>query len=409
VLSSPAERRELVGEALEALSRYRLRTSLSVLGVVLGIAAVIAMMSVSEGAADEALAQVEALGLDNLVARSQVTGPRLPGQEGLSTADSARIQSLVPLVATASPLVERFVRVSHGDASAMTRALGVREPYARILRLSVARGRFLTAADERSMARVCVLGAALARQLFGYRDPLGDAVRVGPAYYRVVGLLEDPGAASTPGGSLAWRDHAAAAFVPIGALSGRPLVVWPDQAADEIWIQLRDGTRANDLARVADHVLATAHPRRGFAIVVPRELLAERYSTQRTFSIVVGSVAVLALVVGGIGIMNMMLTSVVERTREIGVRRTVGATRRDITQQFLVETLLMTVGGGLLGILLGVLVASAITAFAGWNTQVSMRAIAVACAVSVAVGLIFGIYPAMKAAALEPVDAMRYE
>jgi ABC-type antimicrobial peptide transport system permease subunit len=300
--SSRAEIREQLRVAVEALSRYRLRTSLNILGVVLGIAAVIAMMSVSEGAAHEALAQVESLGLDNLVVRSQITGPRLPGQSGLTAADADRIASVVPLVTATSPVIERFVRIGHAERSAMTRALGVGAAYRTILRLQVARGRFLTAADEQSMARVCVLGSALSRRLFEFRDPLGEAIRIGPEYYRVVGLLDEPGRASSSSGSLAWRDHANVAFVPVSTLSGRSLRVLPDQGADEIWIQLSDGSRANELARNVDEILARAHPLRGFTIVVPRELLAQRIRTQRTFAIVVGSVAGLGVSVGGIGI-----------------------------------------------------------------------------------------------------------
>ena len=146
-----------------------------------------------------------------------------------------------------------------------------------------------------------------------------------------------------------------------------------------------------------------------FHIVVPRELLAQRYRTQRTFSVVVGSVAALALLVGGIGIMNIMLTSVVERTREIGVRRTAGARKRDVTMQFLIETLLMTVGGGIVGIVAGAVVSIGISAYAGWATHVSLTAVLLGFVVSFFVGVVFGLYPAMKAAALQPVDAMRYE
>jgi putative ABC transport system permease protein len=405
---SLADLRDFLHIALEALGRYKLRTTLSVLGVVLGVAAVIAMMSVSEGAAREALAQVEALGLDNLVARSQVVGGGA-AQQGLQAGDAERIATLVPLVRATSPLLDRFLRISHGDRAAMTRALGVRAAYQPILRLPIDRGRFLSITDERTVAHVAVLGASLARELFGFRDPIGQPVRIGPDYYQVVGVLRARGRDARAGGTLAWHDINDVAYVPFPTLSGRTLTIAPDQPADEIWVQVSEGERSEALAAILTHVLESQPGGRAFNVVVPRELLAQRYRTQRTFSIVVGSIAALALIVGGIGIMNIMLTSVVERTKEIGVRRTVGATRHHVTVQFLIEALLMTLGGGVLGIGLGVAVAAAITAYAGWHTLISPLAVALAFGVSFAVGLVFGIYPAMKAASLEPVDAMRYE
>ena len=406
---NPAEVRECLRIAIEALGRYKLRTSLSVLGVVLGVAAVIAMMSVSEGAAREALAQVEALGLDNLVARSHASSASGSSWRGLMAGDADRVASLVPLVRATSPLIDRYVRVGRADRSVMTRVLGVRPAYQAILRLSVDRGRFLSATEEKAVARACVLGASIARQLFGFRDPIGERVRIAQDYYQVVGVLREHGTDTRTGSTLAWHDVNQAAFVPFPTLSGRTLEVAPDQPADEIWLQVQDGERSDQLAKIFEHALVRLHGRHEFSVIVPRELLAQRYRTQRTFSVVVGSVAVLALIVGGIGIMNIMLTSVVERTREIGVRRTVGATRRDVAVQFLIETLIMTLSGGALGIVLGVVVSSAITAFAGWSTRVSLLGVALAFFVSFLVGLIFGLYPAMKAAALDPVDAMRYE
>jgi putative ABC transport system permease protein len=179
---------------------------------------------------------------------------------------------------------------------------------------------------------------------------------------------------------------------------------------DEIWLQAEDGDRIETVGRVLTSTLQRLHGgRQDTDIVVPRELLAQRYRTQQTFSIVVGSIAAIALLIGGIGIMNIMLTSVVERTHEIGIRRTVGATRRDVTQQFLTESLMMTLVGGLLGVVIGVASAVGITAYAGWTTYVSPPAVLLGIAVSLSVGLVFGIYPAVKAARLEPVDALRYE
>jgi putative ABC transport system permease protein len=404
---------EALRVALEAQSRYKLRTSLSVLGVVLGVAAVIAMMSVTEGARRDALEQVQLLGLDNLVARNRtltLAESRGGWSPGLTLADAQLLPALVPWSASVSPLVERVTHVSQSGRTVMVPFVGIRPSYQGILNLRAGRGRLLSYADERGGSRVTVLGAQLARRLFGYADPVEQLVRLEGQYYRVVGVLSDRGGRSPSLGALAWRDLNNAALAPLATVSKLGLDVMPGQRVDEIWLQAADGERVEPIGQVLRQALKSLHRgQEDFDIVIPRELLEQRYRTQRTFSVVVGSVAILALVIGGIGIMNIMLTSVVERTHEIGIRRTVGATRRDIATQFLVETLLMTVGGGLFGILVGAVVSLGITAYADWSTRVSPLAVALAFGVSISVGLVFGIYPATKAAQLEPIDAVRYE
>ena len=402
------ELRNLVEMATEALGRYRLRTSLSVLGVVLGVASVIAMLSVSEGAGREALAQVNALGLDNIVVRSRPQ-PGLGMTRPLHAGDASGLVALVPQVASAASIVDRQLIVQQGGTSALAHVLGVEPAWQSITRAGVARGRLLTPLDETSGARVCVLGAALARRLFRYRDPLGASIRLGDDYAEVVGVLVASGSSARPGTTLAWRDRDDVALMPLSTLAGRNTSLAPDLQVDEVWLALGDGDRAQSLAPIIAHALDRFGGGRDADLVVPRELLAQRQRTQRTFAVIVGSVAVLALLVGGIGIMNIMLTSVIERTREIGIRRTAGATRRDVARQFLAEALLMTMAGGLVGIAVGSLVAAAITAFASWTTYVSPSAILLGFVVSCLVGLAFGTYPALQAARLEPVDAMRYE
>ncbi len=405
---SLAELVEYLRIATEALGRYRLRTALSVLGVVLGVAAVIAMMSVSEGAAREALSQVDALGLDNIVAQS--TGglnSRGTMKRSLTAADADRVLALVPTATLAAPVVSRYVRVGRGGEVSPNQVLAAPPDFQRILRLTAQRGRLLSETDDG--ARVCVLGGLLAQQFFGYRDPLGETIEIADDHYRVIGVLREQGGDPQAGTSMAWHNVNRAAFVPLPSLTGKTMAVAPNQPVEEIWIQVADAERSVELGEVLRRVLSHTRDADEFHIVVPRELLAQRYRTQRTFSVVVGSVAALALLVGGIGIMNIMLTSVVERTREIGVRRTAGARRRDVTMQFLIETLLMTVGGGIAGIATGAIVSIGISAYAGWATHISVTAVLLGFVVSFLVGLVFGLYPAMKAAALQPVDAMRYE
>jgi putative ABC transport system permease protein len=371
--------------------------------MVLGVAAVIAMMSVSEGARREALAQFSSMGLDNLVARD-----RRVASSGLTAGDAQQLLDLVPYTTVASPLAERFVGISRSGKRLNARVVGVSPAYQTILRLDLQRGRFLSELDDRKLARVCVLGGTIARALFGLDDPIGQSIRIDSTYFEVVGVLAGRGTSEAIG-ALAWRDLEQTVLAPLPTILGRSLGVAPDQRVDEIWLQTSNSDRVEEVARVLEHTLTRLHGSPDVDIVIPRELLNQRYRTQRTFSVVVGSVAALALIVGGIGIMNIMLTSVVERTHEIGIRRTVGATRRDVAVQFLTEALLMTVSGGILGIVIGAGVSWGISAYAGWSTYVSVVAVLLACGVSFVVGIGFGLYPAIRAARLEPVDAVRYE
>ena len=397
---------EPLAVSAEALGRYKLRTALSVLGVVLGVGAVIAMVSVSDGARLEALRQVEHLGLSNIIIRTSGRA----GSDVLQVRDVEHLRTLVPQVEYASPLVERVRQVGGPVESRSARVIGVHAEYGDTLDLHAARGRFLTEVDERSASRVAVLGSQLSRTLFGYADPVGERVRAGQEWYSVVGVLSDRPAGAQAVRSAAARDLNRAMLVPFSSLLGTRAGLEGTHAADEIWLHVRDPNRVVELGEVVEHTL---NRQRGSPpateVIVPRELLEQRVETQRTFNVVVGSVALLSLVVGGIGIMNIMLASVLERTKEIGVRRTVGATRRDITLQFLTESLLMALSGGVIGIALGVVVSYAITAYAEWHTHVSLASVFLAVSVSCVVGVVFGWYPAMRAARLAPIDAVRYE
>lgn len=399
-----------VAVAVEALGRYKLRTALSVLGVVCGVAGVVAMTSVSQGARADALAQMSRLGLDNLIVRATAgsTGGAST-RSRLSAADVDRLRALVPEAMAVTPVVERLVMVPHRDGPQALRLVGIRPEYLDFVHVPLERGRRLSPLDDAEGRRVCVIGGTLAGRMFGLGDPVGRMLAMGADTCRVVGVLVTA-ARRVDASTLTWRDLDDVALMPIEAVVGHRLAIVPETAVDEIWIRVRDGRGVERASGVVGRALERIHGGpRDFEVVVPRQLLAQHSRTRRTFTIVVGSVAALALVVGGIGIMNVMLTSVIERTREIGLRRTVGATERDIRRQFLTESLLMTLGGGAIGVVAGVAASWAISTFAGWHTYVSPVAVIGAFATAASVGILFGLYPAIQAARLAPVEAVRYE
>lgn len=394
-------------EAREALSVHLLRTTLSVLGVVLGVAAIVAVTSVAAGAERQALADVERLGLDNLVARSEGSSAYPVQWHGLTVADARALERVVPAVTRHAAVVERQLPIAAGGQRQVASVLGVEASFAEIVRLQLGAGRFLSAVEGDRGTRTCVLGADLARALFGTRRAVGEWVRVGPDAFLVIGVLARQGTTQR-GGGLAWHAVDQSVFVPLPTLTGHGIAAVPTQPADEIWLGLDSGARVEQ----AGLVLRRALDARGVSqasVIVPRELLAERTRTQRLFAALVGGVAGLVLLVSGVGIMNVLLMSVSERAHEIGVRRTVGATTVSVARQFIVEATVMTIGGGLAGLLTGVVVARGITSLAGWDTYVSWRAALLALAVSALTGLLAGVEPARRAAALQPVDALRRE
>lgn len=392
--------------AVEALGRYRLRTGLSVLGVVCGVAGVVAMTSVSTGARRETLAQVERLGLDTVIVRATVGATET---RRLQVADADRLQVAVPDVTAASPLVEQVVTAAGMHATGTVRVLGVRAAFQRVVHLELAAGRLLTELDVDRGASTCVLGAGADVRLFGARGGLGRSMRLGQIECRVVGVLA--GGRGTPASpnTMLGRDLDAVVLMPIDLLAGRRVALSPALPVDEIWLRLRRDASLDQAVATITRLIASGRSHAGVEVVVPRQILAQQDQTRRTFAVVVGSVAGLALIVGGIGIMNVMLASVVERTSEIGLRRATGATRSHIREQFLIESLAMTLVGGTAGVAVGALAAWGITAYAGWRTDVSPASVLIALVVSAAVGVTFGLYPALRASHLEPVEALRYE
>ena len=396
--------RVLLRLGLRSLLLHKLRSSLSILGVVFGVAAVVAMSSVGEGARREALQQIGSLGIDTINVRARA---RTAGEPGLRLRDAESVLRVLPGILAAAPLREVALRVEQGSRRAEAILVGTSPAYAEAARLTIARGRFLAPLDVADRKRVAVLGASVAGALFPFGDPLGESVAVAGDYFQVVGVLEGRARPGGKAGPIRTRDVNQCVFVPLPALDrgGDPR---PD-GVDEIVLRVDDAARVGPAAEVVKSLLKRTTGGEAFDVVVPREILKQKERTQRIFNWVTGAIAAISLLVGGIGIMNIMLASVAERTREVGVRRALGATKRDIAAQFLTESSLLTAAGGVLGALLGLLGALLIQGLAGWPTALSPLMLLLALLTALAVGIGFGFYPALEAARLQPMEALRRE
>jgi len=397
--------RILVRLGLRSLRLHKLRSGLSILGVVFGVAAVVAMSSVGEGARRETLAQIESLGIDTVTVRLRREAEA--GGPGLVSADASSAARVVPGVIAAAP-----VRVVELEADADGRTvpatvLGTTPAYREATRLGLRAGRFLADLDVAERKRVAILGAGVARALFPLGEALGSSVRVGGDWFEVVGILESRASPRGRGQALQVRDLNRCIYVPLLALDHgedpRP------DGVDEVVLRVASGDGVVPAAAVALRLLLRTTGGAPLEVFVPREILRQREQAQRVFNVVTGAVATISLLVGGIGIMNIMLASVAERTREVGLRRALGARRRDVAAQFLVESSLLTVVGGAIGSALGLVGSFLIQRFAGWPTAVHPLMLVVALLVALLVGVGFGYYPAWHASQLEPMAALRRE
>jgi len=402
--------------SFENLSAHKLRSALTMLGMMFGVGAVIAMLSIGAGAEQEALQMIERLGLSNLVVRAkalegaELTEARTKSM-GLSMRDIAAIREAVPDVqhVAARVAIEPWI-VLAGSSKTDARLLGVSEDWADVVAVSVAEGRFLDSRDRLQSAQVCVLGASARRDLFGADPALGQDVKVNDIWLEVVGVLsaESEGGSSFEGVSLG--STAREIYIPVTTAQRKFERDPRDSPLEEVVVKLGDKSTARRTAAVLSTLLERLHNGvADYELVVPESLLRQSQKTQRLFNLVMGCIAGISLVVGGIGIMNIMLASVLEQTREIGVRRAVGARRRDIRFQFLAAAFTISLLGGSLGVVLGVAISQIVAMLAGWPTVVTLWSIALATGVSAGVGIASGFYPAQHAASLDPVEALRYE
>jgi putative ABC transport system permease protein len=405
--------------ALQNLLQHKLRSLLTMLGMIFGVAAVVSMLSIGAGAQQQVMAFIEQMGLRNVVVEAKEASNWQDLQKvrknsaGLSFQDYRVIRADVGGIMQGSPR-KRFVpsKMIPKPEREMPTVFGVNPSYQEIANLRVVAGRFYDDAENQHGAPVCVLGQAAKNNLFGAQEAVGQYIKVNTQWFRVIGIVGPQLTAESQASGLPSQDLNNLIYVPLYAAIFR-LEDSTSEVKDEIdgvYLQLASADISAETAEIVRGLIgASHHGVDDFSVIVPAELLAQQKRTQRMFDIVMVAIASISLLVGGIGIMNIMLASILERTREIGVRRAVGARQKDIVRQFLIEATMISFVGGLMGILAGLGMSHLIAWLAGWTTIVTSISIVLAFAVSVSIGLIFGIYPARKAARLDPVEAIRYE
>jgi putative ABC transport system permease protein len=404
------------------------------LGVILGVGSVIAMLAIGEGSKREALNRIRLLGATNVIIRSVKPNQQDTGEESTKDQASSRVMeyglrykdlelltATLPTIERALPitLVRKRAQANH-RAIANARILGTTPDYLGVKNLRVRRGRFLSQPDLDKTANVAVLSAGAAETLFNFEDPLGKPVRLGTMVFRIVGVLHPQGSGSAVPGAIGGQDFNKDIYVPLSAARSRfgelKIIVtsgsfnFERNQLSEVTLTVANENLVSQTAAMARALLEVHHPRASdIEVQVPLELLQQAEEEKRIWNLVLGSIAGISLLVGGIGIMNIMLATVTERTREIGIRRALGARRMDITVQFLVESVVLSATGGLVGIVFGIGVPIAVTYFSDIDSSLQWWPMPLTFLISVSIGVVFGVYPARRAAMMDPIEALRHE
>ncbi len=417
---------ELFRLAVRSLWLHKLRAFLATLGILFGVAAVISMVSINESTKRQALQQFEALGISNIRVKSAkpVAEQRQSGQRqwilkyGMTLDDVDHLVAVTPGLAGHSISKRMKKNVWREDRQAQLMVFGVTPSYLPLNNLIIAEGRFVGDIDMETAAQTCVLGARAAKELFRSRSPLGEGIKIEHRHFQVVGVLSDRAT-----GGAGEADVNAYIFIPYSACVDRygkyTVVREPGRfeaeevMVDELVLSVRTADDVIPAAQVVRGYLERTHPKSDYEVCVPLELLRQREQARRVFNLVMLVIASISLIVGGIGIMNIMLANVAERTKEIGTRRALGARRRDILQQFLIESVALTLIGGFIGIFVGIGITAVMTriiaAFLPFEFTIEPYAIIVSFGIATVVGMASGTYPAARAAALSPLNALRAE
>ncbi len=404
---------------LASLFAHKLRSLLTMLGMIFGVGAVVAMLSITAGAQKEMMSFIDQLGVNNIIVEAHEAVDRNELQTvraispGLTFRDFRAISENVSGLVAITPR-KRFKpqKLLPKTANEIPLLIGVLPNFVEINSLKLVEGRFFSDEENRSSSPVCVLGEGAKVSLLGYDPAVGKYIKVNDSWLQVIGVLtpQTTGDADVEGAQASNRNNLIIA--PLNTVMRRfeDNTSYLKDEIDGIYMKVGQNIDSIETSNVVRAILTATHKDAGdFTVIVPAGLLEQRKQTQMIFNIVMICIAGISLLVGGIGIMNIMLATVLERTREIGIRRAIGARQADIVRQFLTEAVLISIAGGLIGIIFGVTLSKIIASAAGWSTLVTSSSIAVAFGVSVFIGLLFGIYPAVQAAKLDPIEAIRYE
>jgi len=405
--------------AADNLRAQKTRTFLTALGIVFGVGSVIGMLAIGAGAREESLRFIEQLGVRNVLidsrhaASQEELQQRRRASPGLNDRDVRILRSnITGLEMLSARRTLHPSKVLPKPTGSIPELYGVEPSYALIHNLRVVDGRFFDEGENTASATACVLGESAKISLIGYGPALGKYVKLNDTWLEVVGVLGEQITAGSQNIGGEMQDLNNIVYIPLNTFQYR---YWDNSSfmrddLDGVDLRLKEGVDSVLVAKVVAAVLnSTHHNVQDFTVTIPAALLAQQKRTQTIFTYVMVAIAAISLLVGGIGIMNIVLSTVLERTREIGIRRAIGARRADIVRQFLIEAVLISGGGGVLGVGFGFFLSLLIARLADWKTIVTVSSVVIAFSVSVIVGVVFGIYPAMKASRVDPIEALRYE